>query len=378
MVAWGLGAPGWILIVIVAAVSVAVPVGAALLKRRTQEEWVRRITGTRVVTDKAILTWLNDIEKRHLGEIRFDLRVTRDTQGRMDGRIARLERWRDGFEGQPDEKEAPTPDRSWSATGGVNRSGQINLGCTEPPRHGSNRFQYLFVMHCPVCDRNYGADGSELFERRCPYHQGGTPASRFAAMSTTGDKGAVIQEEQTMEQFSSELQQHLEAFPFSPSLLKLPVTVTGHPRPGLTVVYRPGKDPASPEEIIKEVSRVGAAGVAGVGVGAVAGVTIGKFVFGSVVARVGIASAGVGIGVPFLAPIAVGGGVLGSLAYGLYRLGKLTRDKTNAEAVAKELVLHMEQFRPSAEWPSVAIYLSSPDRGLSAFWQPRIEGGYVE
>ena len=177
-----------------------------------------------------------------------------------------------------------------------------------------------------------------------------------------------------MEQFYGELQQHLEAFPFSPSLLKLPVTVTGHPRPGLTVAYRPGKDPASPEEIIKEVSRVGASGVAGAGVGAVVGVTIGKLVFGSVVARVGVASAGVGIGVPFLAPIVVGGGVLSTLAYGLYRLGKLKRDKTSAEAVAKELVLHMEQFCPSAEWPSVAIYLSLPERGLSALWQPRMEG----
>ena len=176
-----------------------------------------------------------------------------------------------------------------------------------------------------------------------------------------------------MEQFDSELQKHLEAFQFSPSQVKQPITVTGRPRPGLTVAYRPGKNPASLEEIIKEAARFGAAGAAGAGVGAAAGVTIGKLVFGFVVTRVGIASAGAAIGVPFLAPLIVGGGVLGGLAYGLYRLGMSKRDMAIAKEVAEALVLHMDQFCPTAEWPSVRVYLSLPERGLSAVWQPSTE-----
>ena len=54
-----------------------------------------------------------------------------------------------------------------------NRNGQINLGVTAPPRHGTDRGQYVYVMHCPVCARNYGVNGSDIFERKCPTHLGG-------------------------------------------------------------------------------------------------------------------------------------------------------------------------------------------------------------
>ena len=172
-----------------------------------------------------------------------------------------------------------------------------------------------------------------------------------------------------MEQFRDELCGHLEALPFPSERLKVPVTVIGHPRPGLTVAYRPGKDAASPEEIVKEVSKVGgAAGVGAVGIMG-AGVVVGKFVFGSVVTRVGLASAGTAIGVS-LAPLAVIGGVLGTVVYGAYRLGALRRDNKIGKEFAKELATHLERFSPSAEWSSVEVYLSLPDRGLSALWQP--------
>ena len=156
------------LIGIVAVATVAVPIGGVLLKRRTQEDWVRRITGTRVLTDQIIQQWLNDIEKRSLPELRYDMRHMRYTLERMARRQERIEThlW-----DQPLEEEEL--DMAWTATGLVNRNGQINLGCPNPPRYGSDQFQYVFVMHCPVCVRNYGADSMDLFERRCPYHQGG-------------------------------------------------------------------------------------------------------------------------------------------------------------------------------------------------------------
>ena len=172
-----------------------------------------------------------------------------------------------------------------------------------------------------------------------------------------------------MEQFRDEVYGHLKAFPFPPERPKVPVTVTGHPRPGLTVAYRPGKDAASSEEIVKEASKVGAAAGVGAGVGMGAGVVIGKFVFGTVVTRVGLASAGAAIGVG-LAPLAAIGGVVGTVVYGAYRLGTLRRDNKIGKEFAKELATHLEQLCPSAEWPSVEVYVSLPDRGLSALWQP--------
>ncbi len=176
-----------------------------------------------------------------------------------------------------------------------------------------------------------------------------------------------------MEQFREELYRHLKTFrpKQSPTL---PVTVTGHPCPGLTVAYRSGKRPAGPEEIIKEVSKFGASGTAGAAVGAMSGVVIGKLLFGTTVARVGVASAGVGVGVPVLAPLALVGALAGTAAYGFYRLGRWKADKEVAEAFAKELVTHMTGFTPVAEWPSVEVYLSLPELGLSALWQPRMEG----
>ena len=176
------GFPQWSLIVALIALVAAGPMVAAFLKGRSQRELVQTIAKTRLVRDDVVLRWFNDIEKRSLGEIRFSLRHMQDSLDRMDRRTERLELWRDSYEPgmgkMPEEK--PT---AWTATGLDNRNGQINLGCPDPPRYGSNQFQYVFVMHCPQCDRNYGTDGIDLFERRCPYHQGG-----IAGLPLCGDE----------------------------------------------------------------------------------------------------------------------------------------------------------------------------------------------
>lgn len=54
-----------------------------------------------------------------------------------------------------------------------NRNGQINLGGTTRP--GTDYGQSVYVLYCPICDRNYGSNGSDIFQRKCPYHQGGRP-----------------------------------------------------------------------------------------------------------------------------------------------------------------------------------------------------------
>ena len=54
-----------------------------------------------------------------------------------------------------------------------NRNGQVNLGRTDPVRSGSGSNQYVYVLHCPCCGRNYGSNGADIFQRKCPSCQGG-------------------------------------------------------------------------------------------------------------------------------------------------------------------------------------------------------------
>lgn len=149
------------------------------------------------------------------------------------------------------------------------------------------------------------------------------------------------------------------------------MTVTGHPCAGLTVAYGPlGQCPARPEEIINKAAKVGTSAGIGAGVATATGVMVGKFVFGTIVTRAGVASASIAFRVPILATVAIVGGILGSVAYGIYRFGKWRHQKEVAEDFAKDLIVHIEQFNPSCKWPSVEIYVSVPEYSLSALWQP--------
>jgi hypothetical protein len=57
--------------------------------------------------------------------------------------------------------------------GYVNRNGQIVLRTTG--LQGTDHGQTVYVLRCPDCAKEYGANGSDIFQRRCPYHQGGKP-----------------------------------------------------------------------------------------------------------------------------------------------------------------------------------------------------------
>ena len=63
--------------------------------------------------------------------------------------------------------------KGWTDPCSKNYNGQINLGLANPPRRGSDHLQYIYVMHCPACVQNYGANGSDIWQRKCPHHQGG-------------------------------------------------------------------------------------------------------------------------------------------------------------------------------------------------------------
>ena len=173
--------------------------------------------------------------------------------------------------------------------------------------------------------------------------------------------------------FHSELKAHLEQFELPGEYPKLPVSITGIPLGGLTVKYQhPSKGPADPSDIAAEAAKVIKAAGVGIAGGAAVGATIGKVVLGSTLARIGIASAGVGIGLPLFAPVALVGGAVATVAYAAYKLGKGKREQERANDLADALMKHMANFNSSAPPPSIEIYVSVPEKGLAALWQPQL------
>ena len=100
--------------------------------------------------------------------------------------------------------------------------------------------------------------------------------------------------------FYYELKAHLESFRHQETPHEVPVTIKGVPREGLTIKYQhPSTRPADPADMASEAARViGAVGIGTAG-GAAVGAIIGKVVLGETQARIGVASAGTAIGIPF-------------------------------------------------------------------------------
>ncbi len=62
---------------------------------------------------------------------------------------------------------------STTAPGFVNRNDQIVIRDTG--QAGTDHLQRVYVLHCAKCDHVYGANGSDIHERKCPSCQGGAP-----------------------------------------------------------------------------------------------------------------------------------------------------------------------------------------------------------
>ncbi len=60
-----------------------------------------------------------------------------------------------------------------TVTGFINRNDQLNKGKTDMP--GSDHFQWFYKMECQKCGYEYLANGSDIFQRKCPECQGGKP-----------------------------------------------------------------------------------------------------------------------------------------------------------------------------------------------------------
>ncbi len=61
--------------------------------------------------------------------------------------------------------------------GYVNRNGQEVIRPTG--NAGTDHGQYVYVLRCRGCGHEYGANGSDIFQRRCPNHGGGAPGLAF-------------------------------------------------------------------------------------------------------------------------------------------------------------------------------------------------------
>lgn len=59
--------------------------------------------------------------------------------------------------------------------GFVNRNSQEVLRATE--LRGSDHNSRTYVLRCQRCEHEYGANGTDIFQRRCPHCQGGAPGS---------------------------------------------------------------------------------------------------------------------------------------------------------------------------------------------------------
>lgn len=61
----------------------------------------------------------------------------------------------------------------YTEAGAINRNNQRNNGKTNIP--GTDNCQWFYDMECLNCGHKYYANGSDIFQRKCPECQGGRP-----------------------------------------------------------------------------------------------------------------------------------------------------------------------------------------------------------
>jgi hypothetical protein len=69
-----------------------------------------------------------------------------------------------------------TPTKAQASTttpGYINRNHQEVLSKTGLP--GNDHNQVVYLLKCHTCGARYGANGSDIFQRRCPECDGGRP-----------------------------------------------------------------------------------------------------------------------------------------------------------------------------------------------------------
>jgi hypothetical protein len=85
---------------------------------------------------------------------------------------------------EPLTQRAPKPKKfGRRASAGTTRVGYVNRNDQEVVRStsevGNDHRQYVYVLRCRGCGHEYGTNGSDIFQRRCPAHDGGAPGLVF-------------------------------------------------------------------------------------------------------------------------------------------------------------------------------------------------------
>ena len=70
--------------------------------------------------------------------------------------------------------------------GYVNRNNQRNNGRTEIP--GNDYNQMMYSMECLNCGEHYLANGSDIWQRRCPFCQNGVMGESAGENKTTSQE----------------------------------------------------------------------------------------------------------------------------------------------------------------------------------------------
>jgi hypothetical protein len=89
---------------------------------------------------------------------------------------------------EPSTTGEPAPSAPMSRSGGIvsgkttrpgytNRNDQVNVRATGLP--GNDYFQCVYVLCCGRCGHEYGANGSDIFQRKCPSCLGGQPGLAY-------------------------------------------------------------------------------------------------------------------------------------------------------------------------------------------------------
>ena len=75
----------------------------------------------------------------------------------------------------------PAPQKTANTTepGYRNRNGQTVIRDTGLPCNDHN--QRIYELECGTCGHSYRANGSDIWQRRCPYCDGGKPGLDFSA-----------------------------------------------------------------------------------------------------------------------------------------------------------------------------------------------------
>jgi hypothetical protein len=134
------------------------------------------LTRYEIPLDSRVTEWVNDnlaskIEAKRLGQLRYYESALDSLQaicGKADALPCELDAAAFDYE---DLGLGST--RATTETGFVNPNGQVTIRNTGLP--GTDHNQYVYQIACSLCGRIYGANGSDIFERKCPACQGGRP-----------------------------------------------------------------------------------------------------------------------------------------------------------------------------------------------------------